>query len=372
MSRAKTDAAKKTETIDMTKPGAQVVHEEMLTLVAACAAIAERSHEERFKCIAVLDACAHVAATDQEVSLQSVGFDWQADWRLLPAGRLLAVLRAIGVGQLMVWEWKGEALTITVAGATFVLQAMPKGDFAWATHDVPAAEHAISGKKFAAAIDTVAHAVATESAKFALTGICMDEWSLIGCDGRRVSVVGGGPSEGGRNLPPFVFPTRAAKLIRTLFGSIDEVFMSATDTHLMLLDERCQMRARLIEGRYPDWRAIMPRISNHTVMIDTALALAALAKVMTLAPKENRRLSMSFGLNTMEFGIVDIDCAGQATASISVVWDGPKWKTMLNPDYLAQALRAAKEPLVNLLLTTSERPILIEAENLRELIMPLI
>ena len=68
-----------------------------LSMVSACAALAERNtNKEALRGIAIQGTCERFAATDLETSLVSQEFRWDQEWILVPAGKLLGAIKALG------------------------------------------------------------------------------------------------------------------------------------------------------------------------------------------------------------------------------------------------------------------------------------
>jgi hypothetical protein len=163
----------------------------ILPMVAACAAIAQRSMKAN--AIAVQGKAELFGATDQESTLVSARFDVAQDWVLVPASKLLSALKSIGSAEAD-WELLPESVTITAKGVRYSLPIIPKGDFP--SLDAIGAEDSESRKRYGVqaaplieAIETVAPCVATQSG--------CNRWAKAGrrqVSGRRRAGIFGGDS----------------------------------------------------------------------------------------------------------------------------------------------------------------------------------
>jgi len=342
----------------------------ILPMVAACAAIAERSMKA--KAIAVQRACERFGATDGETTLVSARFDVADDWVLVPASKLLSALKSINSAEAD-WELLAESVVITAKGVRYSLPIMPKGDFP--PLDAIGSEDPESRKRYGVqaaplieAIETVSPCVATQSAKYTMMGVCLELGQVVATDGRRLAVCKY-PVEGVQAFSA-VIPAKLGPILRGIFGDAEETMTLSIGTNMVhFFGSEAILSTRQIEGKYPDWSAIMPRIIAHKVTTSTADLIEAIQRVGFMAGEE-KRVNFTLGQGQLTLTAkTPID--GEAFASMDFPWDGEPMEISLNAAYLLPLLKGIKGEAFTLGINSPGKPIVLQAEGFQGLLMPM-
>ena len=123
---------------------------------------------------------------------------------------------------------------------------------------------------FIKALKFASHAMAIKDVRYYLNGVCLelmgDSMILIGTDGHRMAWAtldddnSGGALEGKHHGPQFIIEGAYIKLLLGMFklsaydqGHLDFEF---TDGLVTITGRQGEMRCKLIEGKFPDWRRV--------------------------------------------------------------------------------------------------------------------
>lgn len=342
----------------------------VLPMVAACAAIAEKSMKA--KAIAVQGNAELFGATDQETTLLTAGFDLTQDWALVPASKLLSALKSIGSAEAD-WELLAESVVITAKGVRYSLPLCPKGDFP--SLNALAGEFSGSQQSFRVqaaslieAIETVAPCVATQSARYTMMGICLEHGKAIATDGRRLAVADYTIQDEGKFSA--VIPGKLGPILRSLFGDTESVTLSITPNKCHFFGAGAMLSTSQIEGKYPDWSAIMPRIIAHKVTTSTADLIEAIQRVGFMADREEKRVNFTLGQGQLTL-TAKTAVDGEAFASMDFPWDGEPMEISLNAAYLLPLLKGIKGEAFTLGINSPGKPIVLQGEGFQGLLMPM-
>lgn len=344
---------------------------EILPLVSACAAIAERSIKLETKCIAVQGACERVAATDLETSLVSGGFDFSQDWVLVPAGKFAAALKSIGESEAE-WELLPESVTIRAKGLRYSLPLMPKGDFPVLTATDPEPEYiaSIEAEPFIAALEAVAPCCATESARYTMTGICIEEGKVVATDGRRLACCDFPISEATDKFPTAVIPARVGHLLRQIFQPGQALLLHIGKNAVKFVGEGVAITTRQIEGKFPDYKAIMPRIIAHKVETNKADLVEAIRRVGFMVDTEAKKLALEFAKGSLTLS-AHTQLGGDASASMDLPWDAEPMALNLDPRFLLSLLKGIEGESFVMGINSPGKPIIVTGERFQGLVMPM-
>ncbi|NLE38930.1 MAG: DNA polymerase III subunit beta [Pirellulaceae bacterium] len=238
-------------------------------------------------------------ATDLEIGVRMdmPGFEVAAPGSaLLPVDRVGAILRESPDERLTV-QSDGQRVIIEGQQSKFQLPAEDPmaypavGGFECeAYHDVPA-------RVLRELIKRTVFATDNESTRYALGGILMelgdDEIIGVATDGRRLAQqVGPAKAVGNvaRDGEMTIVPAKAMHLLeRILAENEGDIQFAIHDNAILVRSDRTTFHARLIEGRFPNWRGVFPHRDDMTHINLTVGAFHAAVRQAAIVTSEERR-----------------------------------------------------------------------------------
>lgn len=343
-----------------------------LSMVSACAALAERNaNKEALRGIAIQGTCERFAATDLETSLISSHFAWEEGWILVPAAKLLGALKALG-DQEAEWIVEAETLTIKAPGSRFILPLLPKGDFPILYIGKGVINIQTLAGPLIEALEKVACCCATESARYTMTGIHMEAGKLVATDGKRLAVAEIPQTSVVDASLNATIPGKLAKIIKDVFRHDPEqaIKVVVAQNAVDFVGNDAIVTTRQIEGRYPDYSAILPRIIAHQVETDPAPILEALCQIKFMTTKEARRIGLEFAPGILTL-IVQNEIGGDAATRVEFAWTEKPLTISIDFKFLKEILESAGEGPVTIGINTNDKPLVITADGFQGLIMPM-
>jgi DNA polymerase-3 subunit beta len=225
-------------------------------------------------------------------------------------------------------------------------------------------------------------ATADETARYSMTGVLWeldgDRARLVATDGRRLALAEGvATAVGGhstRGQTPVV-PTKAMGLLeRSLQDDPEEtVKVCLRPNEVLFRTGRAVIYSRLVEGRFPDYRQVIPKKSAVTVPLKAAEFQAAVRQAAIMTDNDNRRVTFKFAREKLTL------LAQGATAGRSKVempldgYDGKPVDINFNPEYLIDMLKVLPpDEGLSVDLTDAASPALFRyGETYSYLVMPL-
>lgn len=231
----------------------------------------------------------------------------------------------------------------------------------------------------AQAIRRTEFACDSETTRYALGGINVEiengDLILAATDSRRLSVARmvcekiGGPDAIGKTT---VVPSKAWKAVTSACSHGAEfVDFVASEKDVTFRVGRVTIYTRLVDGRFPRWRDVIPKKSPVKVVLPCGPFFAAVRQAQICLDTETRAVSMRFA-----DGSVKIDStsqAGESAVEFPCEYDSEPLTMSLDPKYIADLLRTlSAEQLVECSLKSADDPILLQVgESLQHVIMPL-
>lgn len=292
---------------------------------------------------------AAVSATDLEIGIRHTvsGVDVQAPGAvLLPVTRFGSILRE-STDQTIHIESDGQGAAIRGERSQFQLPAGNPADFP----DV----HGFQGEDFYETparllrelVRRTAFATDNESSRYALGGVKIEfedgQISAIGTDGRRLAKMTGPCGIHGQPVDPnqtIIVPTRAMTLIeRAIAPSDAEVKVSLRGNEFVVESQRATIAARLLEGRFPDWRKVFPEGADaEHIEMAAGPTLAAVRQAAIITSEESRGVDFTFGDGMLVLSGRAAE-VGQSRVELPIGYDGEKICIMLNPQFVMDFLK---------------------------------
>ena len=119
------------------------------------------------------------------------------------------------------------------------------------------------------------------------------------------------------------------------------------------------LSSRLVEGRFPNYRQLLPETFEHELRLSTAELLEVVRRISLLAQK-NAPLRMAFSEGTLEVSAQTPD-VGEASESLPVPFKGEPLEIGFNPEFLRDGLESAESEELLLKLISPLRPGLIQS-----------
>ena len=154
----------------------------------------------------------------------------------------------------------------------------------------------------------------------------------------------------------FLLHSRAAKIVRSMTSKSDEkVQVFITEREVAFQTETDYFRTRLIEGKYPNYNAIIPTDSDKTAILDKNELLAAVRRVSVFADKARCEVVMNFSGLSLVLSGKDIDYSTHAEEMVFCAYQGGNLRISFKAEFLKQTLENITTKEVQFQLSTQER-----------------
>lgn len=287
-------------------------------------------------------------ATDMEVGirLDVQGLTIQEPGEaILPAAKLLAILRETRDGELMI-ETDPSACVVKGPSLEFEMPSEDPGQFP----DLPVfAEdkyHEMTAGSLREMIRRTVFATADETARYSMTGVMWEldgnVARLVATDGRRLALAQGAASEHGGHttkgqMP--VVPTKAMNLLeRNLQDDEETVKVCLRPNEVLFRTERAVVYSRLVEGRFPDYKSVMPKKQGTKIVLQAASFQPAVRQAAIMTDEDSKRVTFRFSKNNLTLKAQGAT-AGRSKIDLPIEYDAKTVEIGFNPTYLVDMLK---------------------------------
>ena len=227
-------------------------------------------------------------------------------------------------------------------------------------------------------IDKTAFAMANQDVRYYLNGLLFDfhdnDLSTVATDGHRLAICDLNASVGVAEERQLIVPRKGVlELSRMLSESDDPVELALGKNHIRLVKGRSVFTSKLIDGRFPEYRAVIPRGTDHHVRIDRSAFIHALQRVAILSNEKYRGVRLEAANGSVRI-VAHNPQHEEAVEELEAELNFDQLAIGFNVTYLLDALMAIDSDTVVMELKDPNSSCLISADgggDDRHVVMPL-
>ncbi len=321
-----------------------------------------------------------ITGTDMEVELiTSVEADVQLEGDItVPARKLVDIVRMLPEGVNITAVLEGDKMTVSSGKGRYTLSTLPATEFP-ATDQVETLEVVnIQEGTLKNLLDKTSFAMANQDVRYYLNGLLMDfhenDLSAVATDGHRLAICDLGESLGLAEDRQLIVPRKGVlELSRKLSDSDDVVEFALGKNHVRLVKGDSVFTSKLIDGRFPEYRAVIPKGTDRHIKIDREAFTRALQRASILSNEKYRGVRLEASGNSVKI-IAHNPQHEEAIEELEADLNFDQLAIGFNVTYLLDALTAINSDTVTMELRDANSSCLINAEgggNDRHVVMPL-
>ena len=330
--------------------------------------------------LAARDGRLTVTGTDMEVELiSSVAADVVQEGEItVPARKLVDIVKALPDGANIKVSVSDEKATLTASRSRFTLATLPASEFP-ATDQVETLENiAVAEVSLKKMMDKTSFAMANQDVRYYLNGLLFDfagkQLRAIATDGHRLAICDLESSIDITSDRQLIVPRKGVmELSRMLSGDEDEVTLAIGRNHVRLVKGNTTFTSKLIDGRFPDYKAVVPVGADKQMLVDKATFIQALQRAAILSNEKYKGVKLEAAGSTIKI-VAHNPQHEEAVEEIEAELNFDRLAVGFNVTYLLDALMAIDTDQVSLELKDANSSCLVSAPDSdinRHVVMPL-
>ena len=178
----------------------------------------------------------------------------------------------------------------------------------------------IDGKKVLKAIELTGFATANDELRPVMNGIHFDFFEdgmvCATSDGHKLArykdkTITSNNENG--TTPNFTLPKKPANILMSILSALEgDVKVSFNDKAISINNKDFKLTARLLEARYPNYEAVIPKENPITITADKNSLLNALKRVLPMANDQSNLIELAFKNGCVTISATDIDFSKSA------------------------------------------------------------
>lgn len=208
----------------------------------------------------------------------------------------------------------------------------------------------VQSGRFSRLVSCTGFAAAREAGRYAMHGILTelegDELRMVATDGRRLVLARAPAEERTPAIKRAIVPTKGMQLFCKVMDDPSEVVrIHFGENQFGLRTSKAEVYARLIDGEFPRYAAVIPASTANAFEADTHTLHQKLKLVANVTSADTRAVKLSIQKDRVTIHGRSA-AMGQAEAQLDVRFEGSPCDIAFNPDYLIDGLKNCELPTV--------------------------
>ena len=239
--------------------------------------------------------------------------------------------------------------------------------------------YSLQAGTFTALVGKTAFAAAREQGRYAMHGVLTEIGDgllrMVATDGRRLAMAHAPIDTGAvarEAQKPAIVPTKGMQLFcRVMSDPLDQVKLHCGDNQMGIKTRNAEVFARLLEGEFPRYSAVIPADSKHFCEAEAGLLERKIRLVANVTGEEARAVRFELKSGHLELS-GHSHGRGEAHAHMEVEFKGQGADIAFNPDYVIDGLKNAESERVRLEFNEKTAPgKFMLGENYVYVVMPI-
>lgn len=294
----------------------------------------------------------------------------------IPGRRLFNILRELPEGDLNLDSGSNNETRITSPGSFFLMKGLPREEFPTPPELGEVKSISIRQGDLKNLIKLTSYAISVDETRYVLNGLYLlfekGELTVVASDGRRLALARTEcpVDEGFRK--DAILPSKTVHELARILGDDGECIIKLGERQVAFELPGIMIISRLVEGRFPDYRQVIPREECVTIAVNRNEFLRVVRLASLITDEKSNSVRFLFDKGMVKLSAVTPD-VGESREELTIEYDGNKLEVAFNPYFIIDVLKALEsEEEVKLQLIDSDRPgVFNQDERFLCVIMPM-
>ena len=363
----------------------KIAKESLLNVLSHVVGAVERRHTLNILSnvkVQVSQASLTITGSDLEVELVASttlaeGACLQAGETTVPARKLMDICKSLPTAALIDLQITEDQRCILKSGnSRFVLGTLPAEDYPLlTTENTQGTQVAVTQRELKRLFEKTAFAMAVQDVRFYLTGTLLEidnnQLRAVTTDGHRLALCETVASSNATQLIQAIVPRKAVGELQRLLSIEDEQLALLIGRELLNVtisiasrdkeqgDTTVRFTTKLIDGKFPDYRRVIPRGGDKNVLIAHDVFKQSLQRVSILSNEKLRGVFLNFAADTLQL------CANnpeqdEAVEDLAIQYNNAPMEMSFNAQYILEVLGALDGDDVSMTMTEANQSVLVQ------------
>ena len=176
----------------------------------------------------------------------------------------------------------------------------------------------------------------------------------------------------------FILPKKPLNILKGILAAAnEEVKIEYNETNAKFNFGSIVLTCRLIDGKYPNYNAVIPQENSNKLTIDRLSFLNSVKRVSIFSNKTTHQIRLKIAGNEMHISAEDIDFSNKADERLSCQYEGSDMEIGFNSRFLLEMISSLETDQIHLEMSAPNRAGILlpegnsqDGEDILMLVMP--
>ncbi|KXJ56635.1 MAG: DNA polymerase III subunit beta [Colwellia sp. Phe_37] len=282
----------------------------------------------------------------------------------IPARKLLDICKSLPDDSMLTFEAVNDVIKISTGRSKYSLSTLPASDFPNIEEWQGDVEFKLLKSELLRLIESTHFSMANQDVRYYLNGMSIEteghEIRSVATDGHRLAICKISNQELELPARQVIVPRKGILEIIRLLDPVDEavqVFLGAN--HIRIIDNEFSFTSKLVDGRFPDYRRVLPRNGDKILNANKDELRQVLSRASILSNEKFKGVRLNFGNTELKITANNPE-QEQAEEIIGIDFPYEEVEIGFNVSYVLDVLNAIKETDVKFTLADANSSVVIE------------
>jgi len=223
-------------------------------------------------------------------------------------------------------------------------------------------------------LNLTSFSVSFDETRYVLNGILFqinkNKLTFVATDGKRLAIIEKTLNQDMDKDISIIVPIKTIHELNRNLKEEGELSLVLGDNQVLFDLGNVCIISRLIEGEFPDYRQVVPPVSETKMRVDRTLFLLAVRRASLLSTPDYQAVKLEVFKNKLVVSKSTPD-VGESREEVPIEYQGKEMVIGFNPNYLIDVLKNLLEEQIELELTDGEKPGVIRSNGYIYIVLPM-
>jgi len=199
----------------------------------------------------------------------------------------------------------------------------------------------LSGEIIASAIDKTLFATGNDDLRPVMSGVfCQfstEKLIFVGTDAHKLVRYGRSDASAPKSSD-FILPKKPLNLLKHNLSGSEEVTINYNETTARFTFDAIELTCRLIDGKYPNYEAVIPVENPNVLTVDRLSFLNSIKRVSIFSNKTTHQVKLKVAGSELSLSAEDLDFSNEAKERLTCNYNGDDMEIGFNSKFLLEML----------------------------------
>lgn len=300
----------------------------------------------------------------------------------IPAKRFGDVIKELSEQDILITAKKNNLVFIETKTCQIKLMGLPREEFPKLPEFKDKEVIRLDQVGLKKMLSLVSFAVSMDETRYVLNGVLFkinnDNLMLVATDGRRLALVEKKINQSTKKEINMIIPIKTVHELMRALKDEGEISIVIGQNQAMFMLDKTVIISRLIEGEFPDYKQVIPPVSEHKLKIDRQQFLLGVRRAALLSTPDYQAVklevfparvsSAATGKLVISKSTPDV---GESREELPIEYNGKELVIGFNPGYLIDVLKNLADEKIVLELTEADKPGVLRTGGYIYIILPM-